>query len=92
MTNKEAPKALIIGVGAELGLGGALCQRFADNGHRVFVAGRTQSKLDLITQAIKHSGGAAHSIQCDATSESSVIDLFNAVQSQGSGDFGSGRL
>ena len=85
MTNEAAPKALVIGVGAQLGLGGELCQRFATQGHQVFVAGRTQSKLDLISENINLNGGIAHSLQCDATSEASVVQLFDSVQNLGTG-------
>ncbi len=38
------PIAIVVGVGAELGLGAALCRRFAAEGHHVFVAGRTRGK------------------------------------------------
>ena len=86
MTNDDAPKALIIGVGAKLGLGGALCERFARQGHQVFVAGRTQSKLDLIADEINATGGKAHSVQCDATNEASIMALFDRVESQGAGN------
>jgi NAD(P)-dependent dehydrogenase (short-subunit alcohol dehydrogenase family) len=34
------PVAIVVGVGAERGLGGALCRRFAAEGHHVLVAGR----------------------------------------------------
>ena len=81
----EKLKALVIGVGAELGLGAALCKRFADQGHQVFVAGRTQSKLDDIVESIHASAGSACALRCDATDEASVIELFAQVERQGTG-------
>ena len=80
------PKALVIGVGAELGLGGALCKKFADQGHHVFVAGRTQSKLDQVTASISQSGGSAQSVVCDATDERSVIEMFDYLEQNGQGN------
>ena len=85
MKNDEKPKALVIGVGAQLGLGGALCKRFADQGHQVFVAGRTQSKLDSVVTTINASGGVADALRCDAINEASVIELFAEVEKRGEG-------
>ena len=41
-------RAIVLGVGARAGLGAALCRRFAREGLRVFVAGRTAEKLDVV--------------------------------------------
>jgi len=38
-------KAVIIGVGAEQGLGSQLAKRFASEGLHVFIAGRTLSRV-----------------------------------------------
>lgn len=85
MTNKLQAKALVIGVGAEQGLGGALCHRFAKEGMHVFMAGRTMDKLSLIADAINSSGGQATPVVCDATSEDAIAELFSTVQNQGDG-------
>ena len=45
--------ALILGVGAEDGIGGALCKRAARDGHHVVAVGRTDEKLKRIVEAIK---------------------------------------
>ena len=42
----EKKKAIVVGVGAEVGVGGAVCHRLAREGLHVFIAGRTQEKLD----------------------------------------------
>jgi len=85
MSHNEKPKALVIGVGAQPGLGSALCKRFADQGHQVFVAGRTQSKLDSVVSTITSSSGTAYALRCDATDEASVIELFAEVEKRGEG-------
>lgn len=38
--------AVVVGVGAELGLGAALCRRFASEGYHVLIGGRTREKID----------------------------------------------
>ena len=85
MKDQVKRSALVIGVGALNGLGGALCQRFAQQGHRVFVAGRTPEKIESVAASINDTGGHAHALSCDATSESSVIELFDQVQEQSTG-------
>ena len=50
MTTTTRPKAVVLGVGPERGLGGALCRRFAREGHHVFIAGRTQEKVESLEE------------------------------------------
>jgi NAD(P)-dependent dehydrogenase (short-subunit alcohol dehydrogenase family) len=71
------PTAIVIGVGAELGLGAALCRRFAAAGHHVFVAGRSRDKLDKVVRTISAAGGHAEPVVTDTTNEADVIGLFN---------------
>jgi NAD(P)-dependent dehydrogenase (short-subunit alcohol dehydrogenase family) len=80
------PKAVVVGVGPENGLGGALCKRFAQEGHHVFIAGRTREKLERIAQLIQLSGGRATPVVCDATEEQSVIQLFEEIEMEGEGE------
>lgn len=72
-------EAIIFGVGASAGLGGALCRRFAREGLGVLAAGRTEAKLGRVVDEIKAGGGRATSILCDVTSERDVIRAFDAV-------------
>jgi NAD(P)-dependent dehydrogenase (short-subunit alcohol dehydrogenase family) len=44
----DRPKAVVIGVGPEQGLGAGLSRRFAAEGGHVIVAGRTEAKLELL--------------------------------------------
>jgi len=72
-------KALVIGVGALKGLGASIARRAAAEGLHVFVAGRTAAKLDAVVAAIAADGGRATAIVTDATDETAVIRLFEAV-------------
>ena len=54
--------AVVIGVGARAGAGGALCRRFAREGLHTFVAGRTQAKIEAVAEEISASGGAATAV------------------------------
>ena len=85
MTTTNKPKAIVLGVGPERGLGGALSKRFAQEGQHVFIAGRSAEKLEVISDEIHHLGGSATPVVCDATKEDSVSDLFAVAQSVGSG-------
>ena len=76
---QNSNKALIVGVGAEQGLGGALAKHFASQGLQVIIAGRTQQKLDQIKSSIESEGGKAICVVCDVTSEESQLELFKQV-------------
>ncbi len=55
------PTAVIVGVGAERGVGAAVCRRFASEGYHVIAAGRTASKLQQVVDTIGKSWAAAPS-------------------------------
>ena len=78
MTVKKT--ALVFGVGAELGLGAALCLRFAREGYHVVACGRTPEKLERVIKLIHGSGGSASQQICDTTDEKSVLDLFDRLE------------
>tara|TARA_B100000949_G_scaffold61463_1_gene54429 strand:- start:1430 stop:2152 length:723 start_codon:yes stop_codon:yes gene_type:complete len=75
-------KAIVLGVGPVDGLGGQLAVRFGASGHHVFVAGRTQTSLDELSSVIEGSGGHATAVVTDATEELSIVNLFEAVDSE----------
>ena len=75
--------AIVIGVGPEDGLGGALCKRFARRGMRVFIAGRTPAKLAALADVIRAAGGKATPWATDATDEAAVAALFGAAGAAG---------
>jgi len=80
------PVAVVVGVGAEQGLGAALARRFAQGGHHVIVAGRTAAKIDKVAEAIRAAGGSAEPAVTDATQEGDVARLFDRAMTPG-GDF-----
>jgi NAD(P)-dependent dehydrogenase (short-subunit alcohol dehydrogenase family) len=79
------PTALVVGVGAERGLGAALCRRFANEGHHVLVAGRTAASLDAVVRTIAAAGGSAEPLVADTTREEDVIRLFDRAMAPGEG-------
>ena len=62
------PKAVIIGVGPDRGLGAQLCKRFAGDGLAVVAAGRTQAALDAVVADIERAGGKASAFVADEPS------------------------
>jgi len=81
----NAPTAVVVGVGAERGLGAALCRRFAAEGCHLLVAGRTREKIERVVETIRQSRGSAESIVVDTTREDDVVRLFDRAMSPGEG-------
>jgi NAD(P)-dependent dehydrogenase (short-subunit alcohol dehydrogenase family) len=79
------PTAVVVGVGAEQGLGAATSRRFARAGHHVLVAGRTAAKLEQVARSIQAAGGSAEAIVCDAAQEDQVTGLFDRAMAPGAG-------
>ncbi len=69
--------AIVIGVGAEEGIGAAVCRRFAGNDYHVFAVGRTEAKLAQVVKTITFEGGSAESLVMDTTDEKQVLALFD---------------
>jgi 3-oxoacyl-[acyl-carrier protein] reductase len=57
----EDKNAVIYGGGGKIG--SAVARAFAREGARVFLAGRTQAKLDDLAEEIRSAGGVAESAQ-----------------------------
>jgi NAD(P)-dependent dehydrogenase (short-subunit alcohol dehydrogenase family) len=74
---------VVVGVGAELGLGAALCRRFAAEGHHVLVAGRTAGKIEQVVRTIRLAGGSAEPVVTDTTREEDVVRLFDRAIAPG---------
>ncbi len=75
----KKPKAVVLGVGALRGIGGAASRRFAKEGYHVLVAGRTPQKIEAVVDAIRKDGGAATAFTIDGTKEDQVTGLFDAA-------------
>jgi len=78
--------AVVFGVGAATGLGAALARRFAREGLRVYVAGRTLAKLNKVAGQIRELGGAAEARIADVTNESEVAALLDEASENASLD------
>jgi len=72
-------KAVVVGVGAEDGLGAALSRCYAANDRHVLVAGRTLEKVEKVAATIRRNGGRASAYAVDTTQEEDVIRLFDAA-------------
>jgi NAD(P)-dependent dehydrogenase (short-subunit alcohol dehydrogenase family) len=74
-----ADGALVFGVGARAGLGGALCARFAREGMAVFSFGRTQASVEAIAAGLRANGARASAVAGDCTRAADVARAFDAV-------------
>jgi len=81
----SARTAVVVGVGAERGLGAALCRRFAAEGYHVLIAGRTEEKIEKVARAIKANGGSAEPVLTDTAREEEVVRLFDRALAPGAG-------
>ena len=75
----KKPTAVVIGVGASKGIGGALCQKFASEGYHVFIAGHTKFKIEKLASSINSSGYSAEAIVTDTSKEKDIIYLFDKI-------------
>ena len=85
MPQKEMRHEQGVGVGAERGLGAALCRRFAVEGYHVLVAGRTPAKIAQVASTICETGGSAEPVSVDTTREEDVVRLFDRAMAPGNG-------
>jgi 3-oxoacyl-[acyl-carrier protein] reductase len=69
--------AVIYGAGGPIG--GAMARAFAREGARVFLAGRTKAKLDILADEIRSNGGVADTAVVDALDEQAVDAYVDAV-------------
>ena len=79
------PTAVVVGVGAERGVGAAVCRRFAAEGYHVLVAGRTPAKIEQVVRTIADKSGSAEVVAMDAAREADVIALFDRAMAPGAG-------
>src|SRR5918996_364081 len=72
--------AVIYGGGGAIG--GAVARTFGREGARVFLAGRTLSKLEAVADDIRSAGGQADSAEVDALDEKAVDEHADAVAAE----------
>lgn len=75
------PTAVVVGVGAEDGLGAAVARRFARGGFHVLVGGRTARKIERVATSLGEGNGTA--VRMDATREEDVRHLFQTAAAPG---------
>lgn len=73
----------IAGVGASAGLGAALARRFAREGYRVAVSGRSLDKLQAVVADIEATGGKANALVADSGIEAEVLAAIAQVNQLG---------
>lgn len=71
--------------GAAGAIGSAVARTFAREGAQLFLAGRTQEKLDALAQELRAEGCSAHAARVDALDEQSVRQHADAVAEQAGG-------
>jgi NAD(P)-dependent dehydrogenase (short-subunit alcohol dehydrogenase family) len=69
--------AIIYGAGG--GIGGGVARTFAREGARVFLAGRTREKLEVVAKDIRTTGGFAEVAELDALDEQAVDEHAREV-------------
>ncbi len=79
----ERKNAVIYGGGGSIG--GAVARAFAREGASVFLAGRTQARLEEVAKEIRSAGGVAEIAQVDALNERAVNGHADAVAAQAGG-------
>jgi NAD(P)-dependent dehydrogenase (short-subunit alcohol dehydrogenase family) len=75
--------AVIYGGGGAIG--GGIARVFAREGARVFIAGRTQARLDAVAAVITAAGGAAETAQVDVLDQQAVETHADAVAAKAGG-------
>jgi NAD(P)-dependent dehydrogenase (short-subunit alcohol dehydrogenase family) len=79
----EGKTAVIYGGGGAIG--GAVARVFAAEGAAVFLAGRTQAKLDRVADEIRDAGGRVETAEVDALDARSVDEHADAVAAEAGG-------
>jgi NAD(P)-dependent dehydrogenase (short-subunit alcohol dehydrogenase family) len=67
-------------VGARWGVGGAIAQKFAQEGFFTVLTTRTASNAAAMEEAIKEQGGDCMTVELDLVSEDSVAAAFDAIR------------
>ena len=75
--------AIIVGAGERQGIGGAVAALMAQQGMHVFVAGRTQSKLQGLADSIEAEGGNVSVVVTDCTKPADIEALFDQALATG---------
>jgi len=77
------PSILVVGVGAQEGLGAAIARRFARAGFAVAIAGRNSEKLARTADHLKQAGTDVTSLVGDASKPDDVARFVSAAEQLG---------
>jgi NAD(P)-dependent dehydrogenase (short-subunit alcohol dehydrogenase family) len=81
MTLLDGKNAIVHGAGGRIG--SAVACAFAEEGAKVFLAGRTLSRLETVAERIRAAGGVAETAEVDALDERAVDEHADAVAARG---------
>jgi len=69
-----------IPIGARWGVGGAVAQKFANEGFFVVLTTRSAANATALTTAIKHQGGECMIVELDLVSQESISKAFASIR------------
>ncbi|MDD3320605.1 MAG: SDR family oxidoreductase [Paludibacter sp.] len=70
---------VVVVTGGSGAIGRAICFRFASEGAKVYVCGRTESKLSAVINEIREAGGSAFPGIIDISNKDSIQHFFDTV-------------
>jgi NAD(P)-dependent dehydrogenase (short-subunit alcohol dehydrogenase family) len=73
--------AIVVGVGAVRGLGAAIARRFAKEGFRTTIMGRSAEKVEASLEDLKSAGADAHAVIGDVTDEAVIREMVSDADS-----------
>jgi len=76
----EGTVAIVTGAGT--GIGRAVARGLGDAGAAVALAARSLDRLETAAEDIRSGGALAMAVQCDVTSESQVVAMFDRVDAE----------
>jgi 7-alpha-hydroxysteroid dehydrogenase len=85
MSNRSLEGASVVVTGGGTGIGAACARRAAEEGARVTICGRTQSRLEATAESIRSAGGEASIVVADVTLEDDVARVMASAVSFGNG-------
>lgn len=76
LDDKEFP------VGIRWGIGGAIAQKFAQQGYFVVLTTRTSANASALSEAIVEQGGECMIVEMDLVSQQSISDAFSTIRNE----------